>query len=320
MSIRRVGRWIGYGIAVLAVLVLVGAVVYFYFPGYTYQMVQQLELYRAGLETRSFEVDGFTMPYVIGGEGPPLVLLHGFGADKSNWTRVAPYLTPHFQVVAPDLPGFGESTRKPDADYTYSAQIRRMKTFLDTLNLESVHLGGNSMGGEIAARFALRYPERVRSLWLLAPGGVESAAPSKLDRLIEQGHENPLYVDSPEDFDRLMDFAFEKEPYVPGPIKDYLARRAMQNRQFNAMVSQQLQADTRALEDELKGLSVPTLVMWGKQDRLLHVSGAGILASAMPDAQSVILGETGHVPMMERPQQSARAFLEFHGIETAAAK
>lgn len=299
--------------ALLVVLLMLGGVVYYFFPGYAYQGVRWVERYRAGLEVRSVEVDGFRMPYLVGGDGPPLVLLHGFGADRSNWVRIAPHLTPHFRIVAPDLPGFGDSTRKPQGDYTYPAQVRRLETFLDRLDLDTVHLGGNSMGGQIAGRFAVRHPDRVRSLWLLAPGGVVSADTSELQRLAARG-ENPLFVESPEDFDRLMDFVFVEEPYVPGPIKDHLARRAMENRAFNERISRQIEADTRPLEEDLKGVSIPTLILWGKQDRLLHVSGARILGSVMPESEVVVLEETGHVPMVERPRRSAKAYLGFHDL------
>lgn len=307
-------RWIGVGAVLVTLLTAIVLSLYWFVPGYTYRMARWVERYRAGLHVKRVNVDGFEIPYLIGGEGPPLVLLHGFGGDRAHWVRVAPHLRPHFRIVAPDLPGFGDSTRDPDADYTYTAGVRRLEAFLDRLQLRSVHLGGHSMGGELAGRFAVRHPDRVRSLWLAAPGGVESARPSELDRLRQRG-ENPLLVETRADFDRLWDFVFVDPPFVPGPIRDHLASRARRDRSLHRMISEQLEDDTRPLEEALGDVSLPTLILWGNRDRLLHVSGARRLGSAIPGAKVVVLEETGHLPMMERPVESAAALLAFHGIE-----
>lgn len=316
MGRQHRNRWIGAGAGLITLIVAVVLSLYWFAPGYTYRFARWVERYRAGLEVKRVDVDGFEVPYLIGGEGPPLVLLHGFGGDRAHWVRVAPHLRSHFRIVAPDLPGFGDSTRNPNAEYTYPAQIRRLETFLDRLQLESVHLGGNSMGGELAGRFAVRHEDRVRSLWLVAPGGVESARPSELDRLRDRG-ENPLLVETRADFDRLWDFVFVDPPYVPGPIRDHLVSRARRDRSLHRTISKQLDEDTRPLEKDLRGVSLPTLILWGNRDRLLHVSGARRLGSAMPGANVVVLEETGHLPMMERPVESAAALLAFHGIEEA---
>jgi pimeloyl-ACP methyl ester carboxylesterase len=93
--------------------------------------------------------DGTHIAYLEGGSGEPLVLVHGFGADKDNFTRVARWLTPHYRVIAHDVVGFGESTHLPDADYRYAVQAERVRAFVQALGLARVQLGGNSMGGGI---------------------------------------------------------------------------------------------------------------------------------------------------------------------------
>ena len=88
-----------------------------------------------------------------------MVLLHGFGGDKSAWVRVSRYLTPHFRMVAPDIPGFGESSQDPSAHYGIVEQVERIDAFVHSLGLGTVHLGGNSMGGAIAGVYAARHPD-----------------------------------------------------------------------------------------------------------------------------------------------------------------
>ena len=89
---------------------------------------------KAGLTEKVVSVDGHDVVYLDGGSGDPLILLHGFGANKDNWTRIAPLLSPHFRLIIPDLPGFGDSTRDPKAHYDTDSLVARLKYFIDDLN------------------------------------------------------------------------------------------------------------------------------------------------------------------------------------------
>jgi pimeloyl-ACP methyl ester carboxylesterase len=272
-----------------------------------------MELGRAGLESTSTEVGGHRIVYLVGGRGEPLILLHGFAADKSNWVRVGAYLTPDFRVIAPDLPGFGESTRDPSSRYAVPNQVDRVHALVAALGFHDVCVAGNSMGGAIAGVYAARYPQEVKCLWLLAPAFVESAKPSELDERLDRG-ENPLLVDDVDGFERLLDFVFVKRPAIPPAVERYLAEQAILHRAFNEKIGRDPVAAPLALENEVKGLPVPTLILWGDHDRLVDVSGADILKSMLPKAEVVVLPDVGHVPMVERPEESAKAFLRFRGI------
>jgi pimeloyl-ACP methyl ester carboxylesterase len=295
----------------LVVVLLLGLA--WWFPQVTLYFAQGLERQRAGLAESVIEAANHRIAYLAGGAGDHLLLLHGFGANKDNWVRVARYLTPHFHVIAPDLPGFGESTRDPNARYAIDDQVQRLHAFVQALGLETFHLGGNSMGGNIAGIYAARYPSEIKSLWLLAPGGVATAQASELAARLAAG-ENPLLVDSVEGFDRLLDFAFVTRPYIPRSVTQYLSTQAIAHRAFNEKIFQDLRAFPQPLEPALQGFAAPTLITWGDTDRLLHVSGAAILAALVKDGHLAILEHTGHVPMIERPQESAQQFLRFRGI------
>jgi abhydrolase domain-containing protein 6 len=304
-------------LALLLLLVAAAAVVYFVFPEVPLRLAERAELGAAGLHRESVVVGGDRVVYLVGGHGETLLLLPGFGADKSNWVRAAKYLTPHFRVIAPDLPGFGESTRDEHARYAVEDQVDRVQAFARRLGLDTVHIGGNSMGGAIAGAYAARHREAVRSLWLLDPGGVRSARRSELEERLARG-DNPLLVQDVDGFERLLDFVFVERPPIPRPIERYLARQAMVHRPFNEKVARDLAEKPIALESVLRGVSVPTLILWGDRDRLVDVSGAAILRSAMPNAQVVVLRGVGHVPMVERPEESANAFLAFRGLRSSS--
>lgn len=293
-------------------LFLVAAALYFLAPGVVFRATMAAARRGAGLRLKSASVDGHTVPYLDGGDGETLLLLHGFGANKDHWTMVARYLTPHFRVVAPDLPGFGDSTRREEAHYGLDAQIARVGAFADALGLDTFHLGGNSMGGYLAAVFAKRHPERVSSLWLLAPAGALGAEPSELQAQIEQG-DNPLLLRNEQEFDEMTALCFTSPPPMPAQFKRPLLARAIAESRFNEKIFADIFAEPAGLEEELPGCETRALVVWGDEDRLLHPSGAAIVHGLLPNSELVVMKRMGHIPMVERPAESAADLLKFHG-------
>jgi pimeloyl-ACP methyl ester carboxylesterase len=103
--------------------------------------------WRSGLTRKEIEIPGgLRYVYLEGGRGEPLLLLHGFGANKDNFTPIARYLTPHFRVIAPDHIGFGESSHPQDAEYAAPAQAERLRLFMQALGIPRFHLGGSQWG------------------------------------------------------------------------------------------------------------------------------------------------------------------------------
>ena len=300
---------------VVLVVFLAAVGVYYLFPDVAFRLLLKAERSSAGLKQHRLVAEGLTIEYLEGGQGDVLLLLHGFGANKDNWTRISKHLTPHFRVIAPDLPGFGESSRPPGINYTIAAQAGRVQAFANALGLARFHLGGSSMGGYIAGVYAAQHPENVKSLWLVAPGGVISAEPSEMHRQLSAGNSNPLVVESVEEYQHLIDFIFVQKPFIPGPMLKILAKDAIQNRPLNQKIWMQIMETSKraGLEDALNGSTVPTLVLWGDHDRVLHVSGAKILESAMPNAQVAIMADVGHLPMIEKPKESADIYKTFLG-------
>lgn len=288
---------------------------YFVFPGIVYKVLVSRERSAAGLVQKNIDINELHIEYLEGGQGDVLVLLHGFGGNKDNWTRIAKYLTPHFRVIIPDLPGFGESTRNFEANYAYAAQVDRLHKFIKALGVSTFHLGGNSMGGAIAGTYAAYYGNDIISLWLIATGGILSSQPSELSQRLDSGEPNPLIVENKKDYGRLIDFVFVKRPPIPGAIKRYFTQEAIHHRPLNQKIFKQIRSadDFTPLEVSLRNSKTKTLILWGDNDRVLHVSGAKILQSVMQNAKSVIMKDVGHVPMLEKPEDSAIIFINFIG-------
>jgi len=189
-----------------------------------------MERSRANLQRKELVLpDGTHIVYLEGGTGAPLVLVHGFGADKDNFTRVAHYLTPRYRVIVPDLVGFGESTHRRDVDYRYAAQAERLHAFTQALGLARLDLGGNSMGGGIAMSFAAQHPQEVASLWLIDCAGIAEAPPGELAKIIATTGTNPLMITRESDYPAFVRFVMSDPPWIPGSVMDALARERIAN-------------------------------------------------------------------------------------------
>lgn len=307
----RALKWILGALGVLGALVL-GAGVYLYTtaPERAVRAALEYERRLAGLERKEITLaGGLRYVYLEGGQGAPLLLLHGFGANKDNFTRVAKYLTPHFRVIIPDHAGFGESAKPPQADYGPRAQAERLRTFARALGVSKLHLGGNSMGGHIALTYAALYPNEVESLWLLSAAGVWSAPPSELRKRMTDTGENPLLVQDEDDFAQLVAMVTAKPLMIPRPFLDVVAQERIKNYALEERVFKQLAADS--VEERIRGLAVPTLIVWGQQDRVLHPGTAGILQMLLIKSEVVMMQGVGHVPMLEQPERSALDYLRF---------
>ena len=168
------------------------------------------------------------------------------------------------------------------------------------------------MGGYLAGVYALRYPKRVKSLIFFDNAGIKSPRPSELVERLQRG-DNPLIARTPEEFDRLISFVFVETPFIPPPVRSYLAARAVRDRERLDKIWKDVFAAPVALEDRLAELTAPVLIIWGDQDRVLDVSSTEVMKQALPAAEVVVLKGCGHMPMVERPEESARivrGFLE----------
>lgn len=283
----------------------------YYAPEESAAFAVGLERQRSGLVRKTAAVDGFEIVYLEGGSGEPLVLVHGFGADKDNFTRVAGLLTPHYRVIIPDMPGFGESSKPADVTYTIDEQALRLDQFLAAIGIDGAHLGGSSMGGWTALQYAALFPQKTRSLWLLAPAGVESAKLSEVREIYAKTGKMPLIIERPEDYPALMAMVMNHPPFLPHGIKTVLAERAYSNRELLKKIMAGLHGVSTPSEQLATQVKAPTLIVWGERDRTLDVSGAGILQKLIPGSELIVMPDIGHLPMLEAPKQSASDYLRF---------
>jgi len=273
-------------------------------------MLIGLERFSSGLKRRTIQVGDHRVVYSDGGHGEPVVLLHGFGASADSWNRFAGKLTKRYRVIAPDLPGWGESTRVETASYGYPAQIERLHQFLSLLGLRRMHLVGHSMGGFIASAYAARYPDEVITLGLIAPHGMVEPEQSDLARSVAQG-DNWLVASSIQEFDRLLNNIFVKRPYVPKAVLRHLANQTIRNSAKSARIFEEMQSNNPPLAERLPHIETAALIVWGDQDRVLHVSCADLFRQGIRNSEVMVIRGSGHMPLVENARACAAAWLAF---------
>ncbi len=266
----------------------------------------------AGLTEHTAPVGPHTVHYLAGGSGTPVVLLHGIFAEKDHWVDFARPLTSRYQVMAPDLPGFGVSGRFDFQSYGYAAQVERLRLWMDAAGIRQAHFAGNSMGGTLAALFARRYPQRVLSVAFIgAPHGLRTPQRSTMDAMLDAGMKSPLIANSGAEFEQMLDLLFTRRPFLPYPVAQLALTTALENAPSNVRIWNEQLHDRFLLDAEVGALKHPVLALWGAQDRLFDVSGADVLRQRLKQADVQVLSGVGHLPMMEVPAESAGAYSRF---------
>jgi len=297
------------GIVLIIVIVFI-VLTYYLMPGIALKMTKIAGRGAAGLAEKHVQVDDHRIAYLEGGKGETILLVHGYAAEKDNWTPFARYLTGKYRVICPDLAGFGESSRLLKASYDIQSQVDRLNRFTEVLKLDRFHIVGNSMGGMISGVYGAEYPNKILSLALFAPGGIRSPVKSEFIKLMEKGSQ-PLLINSIDDYERILKLIFVKVPMIPYPVKKEMTMKAIENRAFNDKILKDMAKKPLFLEPFLPEIKAPTLILWGDADKFTHISSVPILEQDIKRHRTVIMKHCGHAPMLEKPQETADHYLRF---------
>ncbi|MGC2111652.1 MAG: alpha/beta fold hydrolase [Candidatus Korobacteraceae bacterium] len=256
-------------------------------------------------ELRSATVFGRTIRYYDVGAGPVLVLIHGIGGDADEWAFCFEPLAASHRVIAFDLLGFGRSD-KPLIEYTVAGFVEVLERFLRGLGIERASLLGASLGGWIAASFALRFPDEVDKLILVdsaAAWGDTTELPIDL-HVSTRAHLREvfdlLFYDSRLATEELVDLAYELHlERGDGYTIDSVLRN--------------LQSGRERLDATIGDVKARTLIVWGEQDRMIPVSVGRRLQQLIAGSRLEVIAECGHLPALEKPAEFVRCVLSFLG-------
>jgi len=271
----------------------------------------------AGLVQDDVAIAGHRWVYAYSDDAPPgapiVVMLHGFTGSKENWYPLAERLRGKYRLLIPDLPGWGESERKPDADYGFVAQSVRVAELIQALSPNRpVVLLGHSMGGGIAALVAARYPQLVDRVGLLDAAGVRFKDNQfGIDVL---AGENPFAVADRVTLQRYIDTVFhraEAKPWIPWPASRGLIAKRRSDAAFEQAVLEHIGRGPERFVpgDEAANIHQPALLLWGRQDVVIDPSALDLYAARMPQASKVLIDNAGHMSLMEQPDVVAAAVI-----------
>ena len=258
-------------------------------------------------------------------KGPAIVLLHGFNASLFNFELLVPFLAKDFRLISLDLPAFGLTGAVPSTDYSTDTFINTVSGLTTYLGIEEFSIAGNSMGGHVAWRYALKFPEQVQGLILIAAGGI--ITDDDLEERNQESDESPivwqimdsafirgvLHYFTPRFFaDQGLRIAIFDSKLVTDSLVDQFHELALLEGSRDAILSMTKVSDHRRSNPAiLKKITSPTLVIHGAKDNLVHVENSKHYADNIPQITVKIYEEIGHMPMYEDPKRTSMDIREF---------
>ena len=271
----------------------------------------------AAPDSKHVEIYGQKIYYFeAGSSGPPVILLHGLGGDATNWAQTILALASKYHVYAPDQIGFGQSD-KPIVNYRVATLVEFLDQFYQKLGIEKAILVGHSFGGWTAAAFAIAHPQKVDKLVLVSAAGYSGKGYSRVERLKEL---YPAFNPSTTaDMKRLFELIFyDKARSVDAIVVSAFTQKLKTGDSYtiNSFMDSILRGED-FIDDKVKMIKAPTLVIWGRDDKLNPLAMAEAFAQDISGAQKVIIEQCGHVPQIEKAPAFNGALLKFLGGESA---
>ncbi len=259
-------------------------------------------------QEKSATVFGAKINYVEAGDAknPTVVLLHGLGSSTVSWVLNIPALSQKYRVIAIDQIGFGKSD-KPMLKYRAGTYTDFLDKFLSELKIEKATLVGNSLGGWVAADFALKYPNKVERIVLADAAGIK---PSDVNL-------NQIYAlnySTREEVRRLVKLVFYNQTVFGS---DAFVEESMRVRvaagdgyTINSLI-ESIKREEDFLNGRLAGIKQPTLIVWGKQDGILPLADGEKFDKEIPNSTLLVFDQCGHVPQIEKALEFNAAVLKF---------
>ncbi len=294
-------------LATCVVLVLTIAAAFLYNPLWFADQGIRLHLRKQGVQSLYRQVDGYNLHYFEaappgGAPGIPLVLIHGLGARGEDWSPMIPSLAAHgFHVYVPDLLGYGRSP-KPDVDYSISLQEKTVADFMQSLGLNHADIGGWSMGGWVALKLTVDHPQLVDRLVVYDSAGIYFPATFNAELF------------TPTDATGLDHLIAMLTPH-PRPIPPFAVRAAIRKLQANAWVLDRsvdsMIGGRDLLDFQLYKIKVPTLVVWGGQDKLIPLPVGESIHHRIPGSSLFVAEGCGHLAPAECSRPILYATIQF---------
>ena len=310
-------RVLGFGIAGLLVLGLL----VFGIAAWAYRDIpaQTLEARYAAPNSKFIRIDGVRMHYRDEGQGPTVVLLHAHFASLVMWDAWADALSDDYRIVRIDMTGHGLTGPDPSGDYSMERTVELLGRVIDALELAPAYLGGTSMGGTVAIRYAAQHPDKIRRLILISPGALNArvrgrTTPPPLPRGIEL-----LEIITPRMlFAGMLRGGFGDSEKVSDELIDRWHDMQLREGQREAEIERMRQYVSGDIAAVLAEIGVPALILWGESNPVVPVDQAYEIVELMKNSETTLITYpgVGHMAVHEAPQETAadaRAYLDADG-------
>ncbi len=290
VTTRRVrsGRWKKIGLIGL-LLVLAFAVVAWRRPLALIHTAGRVTLLTHGIHSHYVQVGGYRVHYYEGGGGPPLVFVHGLGADAQNWVPAMLDMRSHFHVYAIDLLGHGDS-QKPDIAYSIEQQSEMLHQFLATQNIKSADLVGVSMGGWVALKLAIDHPVSVNRLVVADAAGLKFQTNITVNNFLPS---------TPEEFSTFMAMLTPRQYPAPYPVRRDFLNQVSEHAWIIRRIFDSFLTYQDVLDGKLQTVKSPVLVIWGKEEKLIPLSVGEEMKQQLPNSSLLVCSDSGHLAVFE---------------------
>lgn len=296
-------------VLIVFLLLVTGSTILYFFPEKVVAIINYNTANKVQLENKVIDINSYKIHYYENSSSESkevLVFLHGMGNDKTSFLQTVSHIEGDYHFMLLDLPGHGENSRKLDLDYSINGQILFLNSFFTKLKLEKVTLIGNSMGGHISAAYAIKHPNKVKRVVLVNSAGVKLN-----DDEVYFGFEKPM--ESIDEFDSMLSRVFHNKPNFPYPIKKFMMKEVNKNMNFvNLILVPSIKTGKFFnLKNDVSKIKAKTLVLWGKEDRIININVAEYLRDNIKNSELKFIEDTGHFPQLESPFAIAKEISEF---------
>ena len=276
-------------------------------------------------DSRYISINGTSVHYCDQGRGPVVIALHGIVDSLRTWDEWAEKMIPHYRVIRMDIPGFGLTGPVTDGVYSKEMFIHFLDTFMTELKIENCILVGNSLGGAIAWNFAIQFPQKVNQLILIDPAGYPIEIPWPLNLTEMPGIRHIASLITPRwIYQMSLKQVFGNPSLVTDQVIDRFYELNLRPGNRDALVAimdalKKLNHDP-AFSQRISELSVPTLLIWGKNDAWIPVSHVPRWKQAVPGIHTIVYENAGHVAQMEIPGQVASDMHQWISMQSVEKK
>ena len=280
--------------------------------------VEELKKKYANTESEFVEIDGMQVHFRDQGlatDSLPIVLIHGTGASLHTWESWVNELKNKHRIITLDIPAYGLTGPNKTGDYSQDFYVNFMENFLLKLNIKRCVLGGNSLGGSITWAFALEHPERVGKMILVDAGGYPMVSKSvpiafQIARMPIVGNLFKYILPYAVIEKSLQNVYVHDDRITPELIERYydLASRTGNRKAFLDRMRSSIKNDNYL---KIKTLTMPTLIIWGKEDGLIPLNVAEKFRKDLPNDTMIVFKDLGHTPMEEDPMKTVKAVKDF---------